>query len=144
MKFEVLREHIGDKFYKEGDARDADELTVKQLVRNGVLRPISDEKASSTASIDQLQGATTADDGSASTVSKSENSDSSNGATADQTAATTEAGAVQTEALAAQAADDITMNTTTGELTTVSTDQKSDGEASQNKAEPAAPKNKSK
>ncbi|PQZ51891.1 hypothetical protein CQ052_05225 [Ochrobactrum sp. MYb15] len=144
MKFEVLREHIGDKFYKEGDTRDADELTVKQLVRNGVLRPISDEKASSAASIEQLQGAATAGGSSAPSGSASANSDSDKGAAGDRTGVTTEAGAVQTEALAATSAEDITVTEASGEPALTSNDQKSEGDASQNKAESAAPKNKSK
>ncbi len=144
MKFEVLREHIGDKFYKEGDTRDADEITVKQLVRNGVLRPISDEKSSSTASIEQLQGAATAGDSSAPTDSANANPDSGNGTAGDQAGVATETGAVQTEALAATSAEDITVTKTSGDSATTSIDQKSEGDASQNKAEPAAPKNKSK
>ncbi|MBK3745925.1 hypothetical protein G3A39_43035, partial [Paraburkholderia aspalathi] len=43
MKFEVLREHIGDKFYKTGDVREVDQMSVVHLVRNGVLRPIPEE-----------------------------------------------------------------------------------------------------
>ncbi len=46
MKFDVLRRHIGDKLYEEGDQRDADERDVAHLVRNGVLRPAIGEAAS--------------------------------------------------------------------------------------------------
>lgn len=42
MKFNVLREHLGDKFYKEGDIRDADPMNVASLVRNGILRASDD------------------------------------------------------------------------------------------------------
>lgn len=144
MKFEVLREHIGDKFYKEGDTRDADELTVKQLVRNGVLRPISDEKSSSTASINQLQGGTSPGAINAVATSAVANPDSDIGNANDQAVVTTEAGAVQAETIAATVADDVTMNTTASDPATVSTEQKSEVDASQNKAEPSTPKNKSK
>lgn len=144
MKFEVLREHIGDKFYKEGDTRDADELTVKQLVRNGVLRPISDEKSSSTASIDQLQARTNGGDTSAPSGSASANSDGNDGKAGDQTDDAKKAGAVQTEALAATSAEDTTVTKASGEPAVASNEQKSEGDAAQNKAEPAAPKNKSK
>lgn len=47
MQFEVLREHIGDRFYKAGDVREVDEISVNHLVRNGVLRPISKSGKSS-------------------------------------------------------------------------------------------------
>ena len=144
MKFEVLREHIGDKFYKEGDTRDADELTVKQLVRNGVLRPISDEKSSSTASIEQLQRAETAGDSSTPTSSANANPDSGNGTAGDQTDDAEKPGSVQTEALAATSAEDTMVTKASGEPDVTSNDQKSEGDAAQNKAEPAAPKNKSK
>lgn len=144
MKFEVLREHIGDKFYKEGDTRDADELTVKQLVRNGVLRPISDEKSSSAASIDQSQAGTNGGDNSAPSGSASANSDGNDGTAGDQTDDAQKAGEVQTEALAATSAKDITVTKVSGEPAVTSNEQKSEGDAAQNKAEPAAPKNKSK
>lgn len=144
MKFEVLREHIGDKFYKEGDTRDADELTVKQLVRNGVLRPISDEKSSSTASLDQLQTAANAGDNSAPSGSAVTNSDSNDGKAGEQADDAQKAGAVQTEALAATPAEELTVTKAFGKPAVTSNEQKSEGDAAQNKAEPAAPKNKSK
>ncbi len=131
MKFAVLREHIGDKFYKEGDIRDADELTVKNLVRNGVLRPISDEKTSSTNSIEQLQDAPTADGNALATATENANPDDG-GTVGDQSGVTTEAGAVQTEVLAA-----VTQN---GSVSA----GKSDDKAELNKAEGSAPKNKAK
>lgn len=37
MKYDVKREHFGDKFYKTGDIREADPMTVKHLVDKGVL-----------------------------------------------------------------------------------------------------------
>lgn len=46
MKFNVIRAHIGDKAYAEGDIREADEKTVVHLVPS-VLQPVgsSSEKA---------------------------------------------------------------------------------------------------
>lgn len=44
MKYHVLRRHIGDKLYEEGDEREADEGDVAHLVKNGVLQP-SGQKA---------------------------------------------------------------------------------------------------
>lgn len=41
MKFNVLRRHIGDKLYEQGDQREAEERDVAHLVKNGVLRPAS-------------------------------------------------------------------------------------------------------
>ncbi|SMO64012.1 hypothetical protein [Paracoccus laeviglucosivorans] len=43
MKYDVLREHEGDKMYLTGDTRVADEAKVKHLVKAGVLRPARDE-----------------------------------------------------------------------------------------------------
>lgn len=37
MKYDVLREHDGDRFYRKGDVREADASTVTHLVRLGVL-----------------------------------------------------------------------------------------------------------
>ncbi|ODA67668.1 hypothetical protein A7A08_01703 [Methyloligella halotolerans] len=37
MKFRVEREHIGDRSYKVGDIREANESTVAHLVKGGVL-----------------------------------------------------------------------------------------------------------
>lgn len=38
MQFEVMRQHIGDRFYNEGDIREANEQDVMHLIKNGVLR----------------------------------------------------------------------------------------------------------
>ena len=38
MQFEVMRQHIGDRFYNEGDTREANEQDVMHLIKNGVLR----------------------------------------------------------------------------------------------------------
>lgn len=38
MKFDVLRQHYGDKQYWPGDERDASEADVKHLVESGVLK----------------------------------------------------------------------------------------------------------
>jgi len=38
MKFEVLRQHLGDKQYMPGDERDANEGDVAHLVKAGVLK----------------------------------------------------------------------------------------------------------
>ena len=40
MKFNVLRQHQGDKFYNAGDEREANESDVAHLVKSGVLEPI--------------------------------------------------------------------------------------------------------
>jgi len=37
MIFKVLRQHYGDKFYAEGDEREAREADVGHLVKAGVL-----------------------------------------------------------------------------------------------------------
>ena len=44
MKYEVKREHFGDQFYKSGDIREADPMTVKHLVDKGVLVEYQEEK----------------------------------------------------------------------------------------------------
>lgn len=44
-KYDVLRQHEGDKFYRPGDTRDAASADVAHLVRGGVLRLASGEKA---------------------------------------------------------------------------------------------------
>lgn len=36
-KFEVLRQHLGDKMYMPGDTREADKNAVQHLVAQGVL-----------------------------------------------------------------------------------------------------------
>ncbi|WP_374832964.1 hypothetical protein [Paenochrobactrum pullorum] len=38
MKYEVLRRHQGDKFYEQGDEREASEVDVSHLVKSGVLK----------------------------------------------------------------------------------------------------------
>lgn len=38
MQFEVMRQHLGDRFYNEGDIREANEQDVMHLIKNGVLR----------------------------------------------------------------------------------------------------------
>ena len=45
MKYDVLRRHIGDKFYEEGDEREANESDVVHLVKSGVLRPVGEKPA---------------------------------------------------------------------------------------------------
>jgi len=37
MKFTVLRHHVGDKPYAEGETREADERDVAHLVKSGTL-----------------------------------------------------------------------------------------------------------
>ncbi|WP_291349449.1 MULTISPECIES: hypothetical protein [unclassified Acinetobacter] len=44
MKYEVKREHFGDQFYKSGDIREADPMTVKHLIDKGVLTELKEEK----------------------------------------------------------------------------------------------------
>jgi len=44
-KYDVLRQHEGDKFYKPGDTRVAASADVFHLVRSGVLALASGEKA---------------------------------------------------------------------------------------------------
>ncbi|WP_375597580.1 hypothetical protein [Devosia sp. Naph2] len=36
-KFEVLRQHLGDKMYMPGDTREADKNSVQHLIDQGVL-----------------------------------------------------------------------------------------------------------
>lgn len=43
MKYKVKREHFGDKFYKSGDTREADPVSVKHLVDKGVLVEFQEE-----------------------------------------------------------------------------------------------------
>lgn len=43
-EYEVLREHLGDRPYLPGETREAKEIDVAHLVKNGVLRA-SGEKA---------------------------------------------------------------------------------------------------
>ncbi|WP_028716888.1 hypothetical protein [Paracoccus sp. J39] len=37
MKFDVLREHYGDRFYVAGETREAEKSSVAHLLRSGVL-----------------------------------------------------------------------------------------------------------
>jgi hypothetical protein len=45
-KFKVIREHVGDRPYSEGEIRDADPDSVKYLVPH-VLEPVAKPKAAS-------------------------------------------------------------------------------------------------
>ncbi|KXZ65955.1 hypothetical protein AVENLUH5627_02685 [Acinetobacter venetianus] len=49
MKYEVKREHFGDKFYKSGDTREADPVSVKHLVDKGVLVEYQEKKTVKTS-----------------------------------------------------------------------------------------------
>ncbi len=40
MQFIVKRQHIGDRFYKPGETREASEADVAHLIRSGVLEPV--------------------------------------------------------------------------------------------------------
>lgn len=42
-KFEVLRQHLGDKMYMPGDTREADKNSVQHLVQHGVLAEVNAE-----------------------------------------------------------------------------------------------------
>jgi hypothetical protein len=42
MKFKVLRQHTGDRFYNPGDERDADEREVAHLLASGTLEKMAD------------------------------------------------------------------------------------------------------
>lgn len=44
MKYEVIRQHQGDKFYLPGDERDASETDVAHLVKSGVLQEKAEPK----------------------------------------------------------------------------------------------------
>ncbi|WP_244606499.1 hypothetical protein [Arsenicitalea aurantiaca] len=44
MKYEVLRRHIGDKQYEQGDEREAVAADVAHLVKAGVLREAGEKK----------------------------------------------------------------------------------------------------
>lgn len=48
MKYQVLRQHFGDKMYHPSDEREADPATVKHLVDAGVLAGLG-EKAEKAA-----------------------------------------------------------------------------------------------
>ncbi|WP_404861858.1 hypothetical protein [Georhizobium sp. MAB10] len=49
MKFEVLRQHYGDKQYQAGDEREADERDVAHLVKSGVLKRKAEPKTQNKA-----------------------------------------------------------------------------------------------
>lgn len=44
MKYEVIRQHQGDKFYMPGDERDASPADVSHLVRSGILKEKAEGK----------------------------------------------------------------------------------------------------
>ena len=50
-KFQVLRQHTGDKDYFAGDVREADLATVAHLVASGVLAEVKAEPAIKNKSI---------------------------------------------------------------------------------------------
>lgn len=43
MKYQVLRQHLGDRLYNKGEDREARESDVAHLVRTGVLLPMKAE-----------------------------------------------------------------------------------------------------
>ena len=43
MKFNVIRQHYGDKMYSPGDTREASESEVKHLVDAGVLERVAEK-----------------------------------------------------------------------------------------------------
>lgn len=49
MKFNVLRQHFGDKMYMPGDAREAAETVVQHLVDRGVLAKMEDAASANKA-----------------------------------------------------------------------------------------------
>ena len=44
MKFNVIRQHLGDKMYMPGDEREATQAEVRHLVANGVLEEVKAER----------------------------------------------------------------------------------------------------
>lgn len=44
MKFNVIRQHLGDKMYMPGDEREASQSDVQHLVSNGVLEEAKAER----------------------------------------------------------------------------------------------------
>lgn len=48
-KFEVLRQHFGDKQYWSGDEREASERDVAHLVKSGVLKAKAEPKVKNKA-----------------------------------------------------------------------------------------------
>lgn len=57
MQFEVMRQHLGDRFYSEGDTREANEKDVMHLIKNGVLR-----EKTTTSEVEQVPPNVTNDD----------------------------------------------------------------------------------
>ena len=45
MRYEVQREHFGDRFYRTGEVRDVDASSVAHLVRAGILVAAKGKKA---------------------------------------------------------------------------------------------------
>lgn len=54
MKFQVIRQHFGDRQYMPGDTREANEVDVKHLIDAGVLRKVR-EKAESAAPMNKAE-----------------------------------------------------------------------------------------
>jgi septal ring factor EnvC (AmiA/AmiB activator) len=55
-KFDVLREHLGDRFYKEGETREVSEAAAGHLIKGGVLAPHDPKREKRVAlTIDELQ-----------------------------------------------------------------------------------------
>lgn len=48
MKYDVQREHYGDRFYRQGEVREADASSVTHLVRAGILTKAAGKKAEKT------------------------------------------------------------------------------------------------
>lgn len=49
MKFDVLRQHLGDRMYMPGDERELSEADAAHLVRQGVLKKKAEPKAANKA-----------------------------------------------------------------------------------------------
>lgn len=121
MQFKVLREHTGDRFYKTGDIREVDEMSVHHLVRNGVLLPIHDAENSASSSSDPAANVSGDGEGQAentATESKAEDGKPEHSETAPEDKPDVKAEAEKPEGRKAESAD------------------------IQNKAQRAAPKNK--
>lgn len=43
MKYQVKRQHFGDRLYVAGDEREANERDVAHLVKAGVLEPVKEK-----------------------------------------------------------------------------------------------------
>ena len=48
-KFQVVRQHLGDKMYMPGDEREASEADVRHLIDNGVLKRKAEPKPANKA-----------------------------------------------------------------------------------------------